>query len=111
MWHISFGWRETETMLDCGCGMKEVIRARALELGFDDCRVTTAAAPGTAEQFQAWLARQNHGEMEWLRRNAFKRVDPKLVLAEARSIVTLAVSYHREGVESGTLARYARYAD
>jgi len=38
--------------------MKAVIRQRALELGFDDCRFTTAAAPASTEQFQNWLAQK-----------------------------------------------------
>ena len=37
--------------------MKEAIRRRALELGFDDCRFTTAHPPGSAPDFQAWLAK------------------------------------------------------
>ena len=35
--------------------MKEIIRRRALELGFDDCRFTSAAVPASAKQFQDWL--------------------------------------------------------
>ena len=98
--------------------MKDQIKARARELGFDDCRITTANAPQTAAQFQAWLARQSHGEMAWLERNAFKRVDPSQVLSEARSIITLAVSYHSPSFSSlpsvknpAAIARYARYRD
>jgi epoxyqueuosine reductase QueG len=30
--------------------MKAAIRQRALELGFDDCRFTTAAPPASAEE-------------------------------------------------------------
>jgi epoxyqueuosine reductase len=93
--------------------VKDAIKARARELGFDDCRVTTAQAPDTSTKFEDWLARQSHGEMAWLERNAFKRVDPVQVLAEAKSIVTLAVSYHsaRFSQAIGGIARYARYQD
>jgi epoxyqueuosine reductase len=93
--------------------VKEQLKDRARELGFDDCRVTNAQAPGTAKKFEEWLARQSHGEMGWLERNAFKRVEPSQVLAEARSIVTLAVSYHSERFSNGVggIARYARYKD
>jgi epoxyqueuosine reductase len=93
--------------------VKAQIKARARDLGFDDCRVTTASAPQTAQQFQDWLARQSHGEMAWLERNAFKRIDPSQVLNEAKSIVTLAVSYHsqRFSAAAGGIARYARYRD
>jgi epoxyqueuosine reductase len=73
--------------------MKEKIRQRALELGFDDCRFTTAAAPASAARFQNWLAKRQHGEMAWLERTAAKRVDPHRVLSEAKSIIMLAVSY------------------
>jgi epoxyqueuosine reductase len=91
--------------------MKEVLRQRARELGFDDCRVTTADAPEFATRFTQWLAEGRHGEMAYLERNAPKRVDPLQVLAGARSIITLAASYHDPSARSGLIARYARYRD
>ena len=109
--------------------MKSAVRQRARELGFDDCRVTTANAPATAAQFERWLAAHHHGEMAYLQRNARKRVDPGQVLAGARSIITLAASYagNRETEDglsppnlpapslgfnpTGLVARYARFAD
>ena len=114
--------------------MKAAIQQRALELGFDDCRFTTAAAPHSAAQFQNWLAGKNHGEMAWLARNAAKRVDPQKVLPGAKSVIILATSYEgsdewrvasdKKELESGThysspithhfpgtIARYARFDD
>jgi epoxyqueuosine reductase len=99
--------------------VREVIRQRARELGFDDCRFTSAAAPEHAAQFQAWLAASHHGDMAWLARNAAKRVDPQLVLANAKSVVCLAVSYAAEeevcseqsSRNTGEVARYARAPD
>jgi epoxyqueuosine reductase len=98
--------------------MKAAIRQRALELGFDDCRFTSAAAPASAAQLQDWLAAGNQGEMAWLARNAEKRSDPQRVLPGAKSIISLAVSYHWENRQStignrqsGVIARYARYPD
>ena len=91
--------------------MKEAIRQRARELGFDDCRFTTANAPGSAPHFQRWLAEQKHGQMAYLARNAPKRLDPQQVLPGARSVIALAASYHHPAGHSGPVARYARYAD
>ncbi len=97
--------------------MNLALKSLAQTLGFDDCRVTTASPPASADHFQAWLARQDHGEMAWLQRNASKRVDPSLVLPHARSIVTLAASYHSNPSPGpaptpfGVIARYARYRD
>jgi epoxyqueuosine reductase len=96
--------------------VKIAIQQRARELEFDDCRITTAQPPATSEQFQRWLAARKHGEMGWIERNAHKRVDPQQVLADAKSIITLAVSYAPPSIvhppsSSGVVARYARYAD
>jgi epoxyqueuosine reductase len=98
--------------------LKELISQRARELGFDDCRFTTAAPPDHSADFQRWLAEHQHGEMAWLERNAAKRIDPEKILAQAKSVITLAVSYvqgPRSEVESqetsGVIARYAQFAD
>jgi epoxyqueuosine reductase len=77
--------------------LREKIKERARELGFDDCRVTTARPPDSAGHFGQWLGKKWHGEMGYLERNAYKRIEPKNILAEAKSIVTLAVSYAEEG--------------
>jgi len=97
--------------------MKEAIRQRAVDLGFDDCRFTSAAAPGSASHFSDWISQGNQGEMAWLARNAEKRLDPKKVLADAKSIIVLATSYHDTPAPAedkkcrGIVARYARYED
>jgi epoxyqueuosine reductase len=106
--------------------MKAAIRQRALELGFDDCRFTTAAAPDSADVFQKWISGKQHGEMAWLERNVAKRIDPQKVLPGAKSVICLAASYatHRSAGGSptditrtsrprsfGLVARYARFDD
>jgi len=98
--------------------MKEPIRQRAAELGFDDCRITTAATPASAEKFQHWLAQKKHGEMAWLERNADRRVEPQMVLSGVKSVIVLATSYQIKNQKSeignrkpGVVARYARFAD
>jgi len=105
--------------------MKERIRHRAFELGFDDCRFASASAPASAPQLQQWLERGAQGEMAWLKRNAAKRYDPQLVLNNARSLITLAVNYgspeqqtadvpsdHASHItHHGLIARYARHTD
>ncbi|MDB6017080.1 MAG: hypothetical protein JWR19_1569 [Pedosphaera sp.] len=55
--------------------------------------------------------------MAYLARNAHKRVDPQQVLANAKTIISLAVSYetadqsNEPSPTAGIIARYARYAD
>jgi len=113
--------------------VNSAIRERARELGFDDCRFATASPPASAPQFKDWLAKQQHGEMAYLERNAHKRVDPQQVLVGARSVISLAVAYGdvlrvacsvddapnnpsptqhaTRNTPNGIVARYARYND
>jgi epoxyqueuosine reductase len=98
--------------------MKAAIQQRALELGFDDCRFTSADSPESAQQFQSWITENKNGEMAWLERNAEKRVDPQKVLPGAKSVIVLAASYeilnHKPQIanpKSGVVARYAQFDD
>jgi epoxyqueuosine reductase len=100
-------------------GLPEMIRRRACELGFDDCRFTTALPPDHGPEFQTWLAAKYHGDMAYLERNASKRLDPSLVLSNAKSVIVLAATYHKSEAtpdagppnRHGVVARYARYRD
>lgn len=97
--------------------MNDAIRQRAHELGFDLCRITSAAPPASAQHLTDWLNAGHQGEMAWLQRNAHKRIDPQQVLPGARSIICLATSYHASEWQTeptdgeGAMARYARHTD
>jgi epoxyqueuosine reductase len=97
--------------------MKEKIRQRALELGFDDCRFARADAPAGAKYFQNWVAEGKFGEMAWMEKNAEKRIEPQKVLSNSKSVVVLAASYETRKssaarpAAAGVVARYARFDD
>jgi len=103
--------------------MREAIRQRAWELGFDICGITTAHPPESAPKLHQWLASEQHGEMGYLARNAHKRSDPQQVLPGAKSVVVVGISYDGAAPEASTeasriestarglVARYARYSD
>ena len=98
--------------------MKESIRQRAKELGFDDCRFARADAPDSMKHFQNWVAEGKFGEMAWLEKNAERRIEPQKVLPKAKSVVVLAASYQtpapgapRAATATGVVARYARFDD
>jgi epoxyqueuosine reductase QueG len=88
--------------------VKSAIQQRARELGFDDCRFTSALPPATAPHFAAWLAARRHGEMGYLARNAAKRVDPQSVLPGAKTIISLAVAYAGDEPPSPTHSAVAQ---
>lgn len=107
----------------------EAVRRRALDLGFDACGITTAAPPASGALFRSALAEGRHAGMEWLARQADRRVNPDLVIPGARSVVLVAASYASpqdlmappmpvsiglpevDGRPCGVVARYACHAD
>jgi epoxyqueuosine reductase len=112
-----------------GHGVKEAIRRAAMDLGFDECHFASAAPALTGSHYIRWLAAGCHGEMGYLARQPERRLDPGEVLPGVRSVVAVAVSYHRAGAfgfvggsegaggaascsdPPGRIARYARAAD
>src|SRR4029453_10971436 len=91
----------------------EGIRRKALELGF--CKVGIAPADALAQEgelFLKWLHRGHQGEMAWINRDPQKRLDPKLILPEARSVIVVAMNYYtpHEHADSPTRGKVSRYA-
>ena len=86
----------------------------AREVGFDSCRVAACNPPAHEEAFGDWLNEGAHGEMTYMMRGADKRRDPQKVLANAKSIIVLALNYFTETgnriPDTGKNGRIARYA-
>jgi epoxyqueuosine reductase len=95
-----------------GGTLSRQIRECAQAIGFDLVGITTAQPPQHAEQFQNWLAKEFHGEMAYMAKNAPKRVDPQNVLSGARSIIVVGLNYFNgaAGDVQATNGRIARYA-
>lgn len=85
------------------------VRERALELGFDDCRIAGCDKATHAGAFHEWIDDGCHGTMEWLARNPDRRTKPEEVLPGARSMIVLAMNYLVDADPSGR-GRIARYA-
>jgi epoxyqueuosine reductase len=96
------------------------LRAKARALGFDACRIAAAEAPADAgERLVAWLAQGAHGDMTWMAETVERRVDPRALMREARSVVMLGLNYGPDGDPLAALERpgvgaisvYARHRD
>ncbi len=96
--------KETSKIFEVG----QEIKARARDIGFDLAGITTAQPPQHSQHLQEWLAKDFHGEMGYMARNADKRINPSGMLAEARSIVVVGLNYYTG--DHGRTGRVARYA-
>ncbi len=91
----------------------EKIKQKALEIGFH--KIGTARAEPLEQEaghFKNWLDNNFHAEMQWLEREPEKRSDPRLIFAEAKSVIVVALNYftpheHEETAEKGKVSRYA----
>ncbi|MDP3073624.1 MAG: tRNA epoxyqueuosine(34) reductase QueG [Opitutaceae bacterium] len=88
---------------------QEELRRRLTALGFDDVRFARLDEAPTAP-LRAWLAAGHHADMHWMERTAEKRLNPRLVVPEAKSIVMLGVNYWSEKTAPAGRPVWARYA-
>jgi epoxyqueuosine reductase len=92
--------------------LTEEIRAQARRAGFDKLGISRAEKLDDRNGLQEWLAKGQHGEMHWMGANPEKRINPSRVLAEAKSVIALALNYytpiqHSSQPEHGKISRYA----
>lgn len=92
--------------------LKSELQELSRELGFSDCRVALALPAAHRELYEQWVADGKYGDMAWMARNMERRMDPRLVLPGAKSIVVFALNYFQgSGPQPGQLeGRIARYA-
>ena len=91
----------------------ERIKTRAREIGFHKAGIARAEplAEEGARLFQ-WLKAGYHGEMAWMERWADKRIDPREILPNAKSVVVVALNYFTPHDQisdpgAGKISRYA----
>lgn len=81
----------------------------ARQLGFLAMGAAEAAPVTCSQTVLDWLERGDHAEMEWFRANLAKRLDPRLIWPQVRSLLVFAASHHPQPVRLGPfhIARYA----
>ncbi len=73
---------------------EQLIRAQALRLGFDDCRLARADQPWAAgDRLATFIAQGRHGEMTWMETTQARRAHPQAMWDGARSAVMLGINY------------------
>ena len=90
----------------------QLIKKKALELGFSFCGVSKADfLQEEARQFDDWLKNGFHGKMQYMENHYDKRLDPRLLVDDAKSIVSLMLNYFPEEVQQDeTAPKISKYA-
>jgi epoxyqueuosine reductase len=98
--------------------IRESIRSKALELGFDAVGFAAAALAAEAQDnLKSFLAQGLHGEMGWMQEKADRRADPRTLWPDARTVVVLGLNYGPEhnplddAEGDARISVYARHRD
>ena len=99
-------------MLDKKSYYSESIKSKAKALGFLSCGISKADfLEEEAPRLEQWLSQNYHGEMAYMANHFDKRLDPRVLVPGAKSVVSLLLNYHTEekqtDVEAPKIASYA----
>lgn len=89
-----------------------LIKAEALRLGFMACGISKAEfLEEEAPRLENWLANNHHGEMAYMENHFDKRLDPRLLVDDAKSVVSLTLNYYTKENQLDPLApKISKYA-
>jgi epoxyqueuosine reductase len=91
------------------------IKQKASELGFMYCGVSKAEfLEEEAPRLESWLNQKMHGQMHYMENHFDKRLDPRLLVDGAKSVVSLLLNYfpeEKQGEDTYKISKYAYGTD
>jgi len=89
----------------------QMIKTEALRLGFLSCGISKADfLEEEAPKLEAWLKNDFHGEMKYMENHFDKRLDPRLLVDDAKSVISLSYNYYPEELQQDDSYKIAKYA-
>jgi len=90
----------------------QLIKDEALRLGFMHCGIAKAGfLEEEAPRLENWLKDNRHGQMNYMENHFDKRLDPRLLVEDAKSVISLALNYFPEEQQSDPDApKISKYA-
>lgn len=74
-----------------------LIKRTAKQLGFDHCGISQAVfLEEEAPRLETWLSKNMHGQMKYMENHFDKRLDPRLLVDGAKSVISLLLNYFPE---------------
>jgi epoxyqueuosine reductase len=90
----------------------QLIKDEAKKLGFIFCGIAKADfLEEEAPRLENWLKKGMHGEMRYMENHFDKRLDPRLLVDGAKSVISLGLNYYTEDVQVDPLSpKISKYA-
>ncbi len=88
-----------------------LIKREAMRIGFDACGISKAEPlDEEARILEAWLNQNLHGKMSYMANHFDKRIDPRLLVDGAKSVISFSYNYYTEVKQNDDAPKLAMYA-
>lgn len=89
----------------------DIVRGIAYDLGFQYCGISKADfLQDEAPRLETWLKEQKHGKMSYMENHFDMRLDPRLLVPGAKSVVSLLLNYFPEMSQRDGSYQVSKYA-
>jgi len=90
----------------------KLIKTEASRLGFMSCGISKAGfLEEEAPRLEKWLNNNHHGEMRYMENHFDKRLNPTLLVDDAKSVISLLLNYFPEETQKDSEApKISKYA-
>jgi epoxyqueuosine reductase len=87
------------------------VKLWAKELGFLDCGISKAEfLESEAGRLENWLNQGFHGKMSYMENHFDKRLDPRILVPGAKSVISLLYNYFPDKLQDEGLPKISKYA-
>ncbi|UQD57665.1 tRNA epoxyqueuosine(34) reductase QueG [Flavobacterium sp. K5-23] len=89
----------------------QFIKSEAKRLGFLSCGVSKAGfLEQEAPRLEDWLKKNRNGQMSYMENNFDKRLDPTLLVDDAKSVISLLLNYYPSEIQNQDSYKISKYA-
>nr|WP_223151068.1 tRNA epoxyqueuosine(34) reductase QueG [Flavobacterium sp. GP15] len=89
----------------------EFIKSEAIRLGFLSCGISKAGfLEEDAPRLENWLKNNNNGQMSYMENHFDKRLNPTLLVEDAKSVISLLLNYYPEEHQNPEAFKISKYA-
>jgi epoxyqueuosine reductase len=87
------------------------IKSEAQRLGFLSCGISKSGfLEEEAPRLERWLNQNQHGEMQYMENHFDKRLNPNLLVDDAKSVVSLLLNYYPSETQTDDTYKISKYA-
>ncbi|WP_428978339.1 tRNA epoxyqueuosine(34) reductase QueG [Flavobacterium pisciphilum] len=103
--HIKF------TLINSKTTYSQFIKSEAKRLGFLSCGISKAGfLEQEAPRLENWLNKNHNGQMAYMENHFDKRLDPTLLVDDAKSVVSLLLNYYPSETQENDSFKISKYA-